>query len=210
MKENEGKTILFHAAQEYRKQTVLFLLGLPEHSDYLVDELDGISLSYVASDGKGQTADLLLKRIDLDAKIVSLPDCGDLSPFLFSGAACGQEYYVELLLGKECDPLAQVLLQDRIHINYGKFGQPAFDKFDNPLKQVAANGQTNIFCTLLHPIRTQNHSQLRLSIMKVISIASERNKLQLLQFMLNCEISRQLDTTTLKACLSEALFHCFL
>lgn len=205
VKDNEGKTILFHAAQGNHKQTVSFLLEIPKHSDYLLDELDRISLAYIASEGKGQTADLLLKRIDLNAKIVSLPDCGDLSPFLFSGAACGQKYFVQLLLEKGCDPLAQVLLQDRIHTNDGKFGQPAFDKFDNPLKQAAANGHTNIVSKLLHSIRTQNHSQLGPSIMKVISIASERNEPQLLQFMLNSEFSRQLDTTALKTCLSEAL-----
>lgn len=61
VKDNEGKIILFHAAQENHKQTVSFLLEIPEHSDYLLDELDGISLAYIASEGKGQTADLLLK-----------------------------------------------------------------------------------------------------------------------------------------------------
>lgn len=168
VKDNEGKTILFHAAQENHKQTVSFLLEIPEHSDYLLDELDGIFLTYIASEGKGQTADLLLKRIDLNAKIVSLPDCGDLSPFLFSSAACCQEYFVQLLLEKGCDPLAPVLLQDRIHTDDRKFGQPASDKFDNPLKQAAVNGHTNIVSMLLHSIRTQNHSQLGPSIMKVI------------------------------------------
>lgn len=42
--------------------------------------------------------------------------------------------------------------------------------------------------------------------MEVISIASERNESQLLQFVLNSEASGQLDTASLKTCLSEALF----
>ena len=52
-KDNEGKTILFHAAQGSHKQTVSFLLEIPEHSDYLLNELDGIALAYIASEGKG-------------------------------------------------------------------------------------------------------------------------------------------------------------
>ena len=205
-KDNEGKTILFHAAQGSHKQTVSFLLEIPEHSDYLLNELDGIALAYIASEAKGQTADLLLKRIDLDARIMSFPGCDELSRFFFVSAACGQGHFVQLLLEKGCDPLAQILLQNRIDTNDGNFGEPAFDKFDNPLKQAAANGHTNIVSMLLLSIRTQNHSQLGPSIMEVISIASERNESQLLQFVLNNEASGQLDTASLKTCLSEALF----
>lgn len=206
VKDNEGKNILFHAAQKNHKQIVSFLLQMPEHSDNLLDELDGISLAYIASEGKGQTAALLLKRIDLNAKIVHLLDCGDLAPFLFSSAACGQEHFVRLLLEKGCDPLSQVLLQNRVHFNDELYAEPAFEKLDNPLKQAVANGHTNVVSMLLHSINTQNHSQLGPSIMEVISIASERNEPQMLQSMLNSELSRQLDAATLKTCLSEALF----
>lgn len=206
IKDNEGKNILFHAGKKSHDQTVSFLLDIPELSDYLLNELDGTAIAYTASEGKGRAADLLLKRIDLNAKIDSLPDHDDLSPFLFSYAACGQEQFVQLLLDKGCDPLAQVLLKNRISYDREIFGGPAFDKLDNPLKKAAANGHTNIVSMLLRSIRAQNHSQLGPSIMDVITIASEKNEPQLLQYMLNSEDAKHLDAAALKPCLSEALF----
>ena len=203
-KDNEGKTILFYAAQGNHKQTVSCLLEIPGHSDYLLNELDGTALAYIASKGKGQTADLLLNCIDLNARITSLPGLDELSRLLCAYAACGQRHFVQLLLEQGCDPLAQILLQNRIDANDENFGQPASDKFDSPLKKAAANGHTDVVSMLLHSIRTQNHSQLGPSIMEVISIASERNEPQLLQFMLNSEIPRDMDIA-LNTCLSEAL-----
>ena len=80
--------------------------------------------------------DLLLKRIDLDARIMSFPGCDELSRFFFVSAACGQGHFVQLLLEKGCDPLAQILLQNRIDTNDGNFGEPAFDKFKQRLMAI--------------------------------------------------------------------------
>lgn len=84
--DNQGENILFHAAQGDRTEISLFLLGI-EHSDHLLSDIDGMSLAHIASEGRGQTANLLLKRMDLNTTITSIDRCDDLVPYLFFQAS---------------------------------------------------------------------------------------------------------------------------
>ena len=175
VRDNQGKNILFHAAQQDQTEVSLFLLDM-EHSNYLLNNIDGMSLAHIASEGRGQTAKLLLKRMDLNTKITSAVGYDELVPLLFSGAACGLDSLAQHLLEKGCDPLTQVLLEKEQSID----GETIFHKYDNALKQTAANGHISMIQLLLDSIHTQNPSKLGPSIIDIIPIAAENNAFQLL------------------------------
>lgn len=200
VRDNQGKNILFHAAQQDQTEVSLFLLEM-EHSNYLLNNIDGISLAHIASEGRGQIANLLLKRMDLNSMIVSAVGYDELVPLCFSGAACGLDSLVQHLLEKGCDPLTQVLLEKEQSID----GETIFHKYDNALKQAAANGHISMIQLLLDSIHTQNPSKLGPSIIDIIPIAAENNASQLLQDILDNKKTQQLDPAILKICMSEAL-----
>lgn len=198
--DNQGKNILFHAAQGDRTEISLFLLGI-EHSDHLLSDIDGMSLAHIASEGRGQTANLLLKRMDLNTTIASVDRCDDLVPYLFSGAACGLDSLVQHLLEKGCDPLAKIMLEKGQTID----DEAIFHKYDNPLRQAAANGHISTVQLLLNYTHTHDSSKLGSPIIDIIPIAAENNASQLLQGILDSNRTQQLDRTVLKNRISEAL-----
>lgn len=191
--DNQGKNILFHAAQGDRTEISLFLLGI-EHSDHLLSDIDGMSLAHIASEGRGQTANLLLKRMDLNTTIASVDRCDDLIPYLFSGAACGLDSLVQHLLEKGCDPLAKIMLEESQTID----DEAIFHKYDNPLRQAAANGHISTVQLLLNYTHTHDSSKLGSPIIDIIPIAAENNASQLLQGILDSNRTQQLDRTVLK------------
>ena len=198
--DNQGKNILLHAAQRDRTEMSHFLLSMAR-SDHLLGNIDGMSLAHIASEGRGQTANLLLKRMDHNAVIASADRCDDLVPYLFSGAACGLDSLVQHLLEKGCDPLAKVLLEKDQTID----DEPIYHKYDNPLRQAAANGHISTVQLLLNSIHMHDSSKLGSSIVDIIPIAAENNASQLLQNVLDNNKIQQLDRAVLKNCVSEAL-----
>lgn len=77
--DNQGKNILFYAAQRDRTEMTLFLLSM-EHSGHFLSNIDGMSLAHIASEGRGQTANVLLERMDFNTTIESADRCDDLVP----------------------------------------------------------------------------------------------------------------------------------
>lgn len=108
---------------------------------------------------------------------------------------------MQRLLEEGCDPLAQILLEN----GQALFDEAIFHKYDNALKQAAANGHVSIVQLLLDFIHAENPSKLRPSIIDIIPIAAENNAVQLLQDILDNKMTRQLNPVVLANCLSEAL-----
>lgn len=195
-----GKTALFEAGQRGRTEICHFLLST-EHSNYLLSRLDGMSLAYINSEGNGLTAHLLLSRMDHNAIIASDASSDELVPFLFSAASGGLYSLVQHLLEKGCGPLTQVLVAKKVALRDGII----YHKYDNALRQAAANDHTRVVQLLLHSIHAQDPLSPGPSIIDIIPIAAENNAVRLLQDILDCNQTRQLDPAKLKTCISEAL-----
>ena len=103
-------------------------------SNDLLNDLDAMSLAHIASEGRGQSANMLLERIDVNAIIASAADQNMLVPLFFSCAACGLDSFIQHFLEKGCDPLAKVLLEKEQII----FDETVFHKYDNALKHPMA------------------------------------------------------------------------
>lgn len=119
----------------------------------------------------------------------------------FFRRACGLDSLVQHLLEKGCDPLAKIMLEKDQTID----DEAIFHKYDNPLRQAAANGHISTVQLLLNCTHMHDSSRLGSPIIDIIPVAAENNASQLLQGILDSNRTQQLDRAVLKNCISEAL-----